>query len=191
MQWSDLARHIPGRIAKQCRERYLNHLDPSLRKDMPWTEDEEALLMRLCFAKQNQVRWVFACLGVVLHVDSGEGHNAGGSICGRYPTMPTGSRRSKALTAQQWAMVWKQGMAVRQREKSKNPPRARHRAANEKAPEVVMRCQGVLDFRELDARTCLPVHDCSSFQRVAAINPLRPPSCAFTPLLPTAVGRDM
>lgn len=54
-QWSDLARHIPGRIAKQCRERYLNHLDPSLRKDMPWSEDEEALLMRLCFAKQNQV----------------------------------------------------------------------------------------------------------------------------------------
>ncbi|CAM9745936.1 unnamed protein product, partial [Ectocarpus sp. 8 AP-2014] len=56
MKWSDLARHIPGRIAKQCRERYLNHLDPSLRKDMPWTEDEEALLMRLCFAKQNQVQ---------------------------------------------------------------------------------------------------------------------------------------
>ncbi|CAN0409002.1 unnamed protein product, partial [Hapterophycus canaliculatus] len=58
-QWSDLARHIPGRIAKQCRERYLNHLDPSLRKDMPWTEDEEALLMRLCFAKQNQ--WAEIC----------------------------------------------------------------------------------------------------------------------------------
>eukprot|EP00904_Undaria_pinnatifida_P006041 jgi/Undpi1/2567/HiC_scaffold_13.g05946.m1 len=56
MKWSDLARHIPGRIAKQCRERYLNHLDPSLRKDMPWTEDEEALLMRLCFAKQNQIQ---------------------------------------------------------------------------------------------------------------------------------------
>ncbi|CAN0541706.1 unnamed protein product, partial [Ectocarpus sp. 12 AP-2014] len=59
MKWSDLARHIPGRIAKQCRERYLNHLDPSLRKDMPWTEDEEALLMRLCFAKQNQ--WAEIC----------------------------------------------------------------------------------------------------------------------------------
>ncbi|CAB1101916.1 MYB [Ectocarpus sp. CCAP 1310/34] len=59
MKWSDLAKHIPGRIAKQCRERYLNHLDPSLRKDMPWTEDEEALLMRLCFAKQNQ--WAEIC----------------------------------------------------------------------------------------------------------------------------------
>lgn len=58
--------------------------------------------MRLCFAKQNQVRWVFACLGVVLYLDSGEVNDAGGNIYSRYPTMPTGSPRSKARTAQRW-----------------------------------------------------------------------------------------
>ena len=26
-KWSEIADHIPGRIGKQCRERYFNHLD--------------------------------------------------------------------------------------------------------------------------------------------------------------------
>jgi hypothetical protein len=38
--------HMPGRVGKQCRERYLNHLDPSLKKT-PWTDAEDALLMEL------------------------------------------------------------------------------------------------------------------------------------------------
>ena len=27
-KWSEIAMHIPGRIGKQCRERWFNHLDP-------------------------------------------------------------------------------------------------------------------------------------------------------------------
>jgi Myb-like DNA-binding domain len=38
--------HMPGRVGKQCRERYLNHLDPSLKKT-PWTDAEDELLMQL------------------------------------------------------------------------------------------------------------------------------------------------
>lgn len=31
-RWSTVAEHMPGRLAKQCRERYLNNLDPDLRR---------------------------------------------------------------------------------------------------------------------------------------------------------------
>ena len=30
--WSEVATASPGRIGKQCRERWFNHLDPSIRK---------------------------------------------------------------------------------------------------------------------------------------------------------------
>ncbi|XP_073304283.1 uncharacterized protein [Primulina huaijiensis] len=43
-KWSAIANCLPGRIGKQCRERWHNHLDPAIRKD-PWTEEEEAILV--------------------------------------------------------------------------------------------------------------------------------------------------
>ncbi|CAM9335348.1 unnamed protein product [Chrysoparadoxa australica] len=44
-RWAVLAQHMPGRIAKRIRERYVNHLDPNVRKG-PWTiAEEERLLM--------------------------------------------------------------------------------------------------------------------------------------------------
>ncbi|KAK6137515.1 hypothetical protein DH2020_028768 [Rehmannia glutinosa] len=42
-KWSAIAKFLPGRIGKQCRERWHNHLDPSIKKDA-WTEVEEAIL---------------------------------------------------------------------------------------------------------------------------------------------------
>ena len=42
-KWSNIAKHLPGRIGKQCRERWHNHLNPSIRKDS-WTVEEEWLL---------------------------------------------------------------------------------------------------------------------------------------------------
>ena len=41
--WAAIADAIPGRVAKQCRERWVNHLDPRLRKGA-WSADEDALL---------------------------------------------------------------------------------------------------------------------------------------------------
>ena len=60
-KWSEIAKHIPGRVGKQvrprqvlqaiaspatlqCRERWLNHLDPSL-KHGAWTEEEDQVLI--------------------------------------------------------------------------------------------------------------------------------------------------
>ena len=41
--WSELAEHLDGRSGKQCRERYFNHLDPSIKKGN-WTEDEDRII---------------------------------------------------------------------------------------------------------------------------------------------------
>lgn len=38
-KWSAIAKHLPGRMGKQCRERWHNHLDPNIKKG-PWSDDE-------------------------------------------------------------------------------------------------------------------------------------------------------
>jgi len=43
-KWSVIASHVPGRIGKQCRERWLNHLDSTVKKD-PWSEEEDMTLI--------------------------------------------------------------------------------------------------------------------------------------------------
>ncbi|KAK8351713.1 hypothetical protein V6Z12_A05G051200 [Gossypium hirsutum] len=44
-KWSTIAQHLPGRIGKQCRERWHNHLNPSINKQA-WTQEEELALIR-------------------------------------------------------------------------------------------------------------------------------------------------
>ncbi|KAI0502029.1 hypothetical protein KFK09_016974 [Dendrobium nobile] len=44
-KWSVIAKSLPGRIGKQCRERWHNHLNPEIRKDS-WTLEEEIELMK-------------------------------------------------------------------------------------------------------------------------------------------------
>jgi hypothetical protein len=43
-QWSEIAERIPGRIGKQCRERWFNHLDPTIKKG-GWSEEEDRILI--------------------------------------------------------------------------------------------------------------------------------------------------
>ena len=43
IKWSLIAAKLPGRIGKQCRERWFNHLDPAIRKG-DWSADEDMLL---------------------------------------------------------------------------------------------------------------------------------------------------
>jgi len=42
--WSFIASKLQGRIGKQCRERWYNHLDPNIKKD-PLTPEEENILL--------------------------------------------------------------------------------------------------------------------------------------------------
>ncbi|KUF93457.1 hypothetical protein AM588_10004786 [Phytophthora nicotianae] len=41
--WSAVARLLPGRCGKQCRERWVNHLSPAVKKEA-WTEEEDELI---------------------------------------------------------------------------------------------------------------------------------------------------
>lgn len=45
VKWSDIADRIPGRVGKQCRERYFNHLDPAINK-AAWALEEDCALER-------------------------------------------------------------------------------------------------------------------------------------------------
>uniref|UniRef100_M4B5M2 Uncharacterized protein n=1 Tax=Hyaloperonospora arabidopsidis (strain Emoy2) TaxID=559515 RepID=M4B5M2_HYAAE len=45
IRWCDLALHLPGRIGKQCRERWCNHLDSRIRKGQ-WTSEEDDMVFR-------------------------------------------------------------------------------------------------------------------------------------------------
>lgn len=42
-RWSLIAMHLPGRVGKQCRERWHNHLNPAVRKDA-WTAEEDYII---------------------------------------------------------------------------------------------------------------------------------------------------
>eukprot|EP00039_Didymoeca_costata_P026770 m.16610 g.16610 ORF g.16610 m.16610 type:complete len:458 (-) comp5746_c0_seq1:89-1462(-) len=43
-RWSLIASHLKGRIGKQCRERWHNHLHPDIKKE-PWTPEEDRRIL--------------------------------------------------------------------------------------------------------------------------------------------------
>lgn len=53
-RWSLIAKHLRGRLGKQCRERWHNHLNPDIKKTA-WTEQEDKLLYDLHSKMGN--RW--------------------------------------------------------------------------------------------------------------------------------------
>ena len=51
--WKNTSAHLPGRNAKQCRERYINHLDPTLCKEK-WTPLEDHIIFEAHKKHGNQ-----------------------------------------------------------------------------------------------------------------------------------------
>jgi len=45
VEWKEIALRLPGRLGKQCRDRWLNHLDPAISKRY-WTEAEDKVLAK-------------------------------------------------------------------------------------------------------------------------------------------------
>jgi hypothetical protein len=43
--WSEIAQHMPGRTARQCRDRWTNYLAPAISFD-PWRPDEDELIIQ-------------------------------------------------------------------------------------------------------------------------------------------------
>ncbi|KAJ1458853.1 Homeodomain-like protein [Pelagophyceae sp. CCMP2097] len=54
VKWSSIASQLPGRLGKQCRERWFNHLDPSIKK-CDWDDNECRILYNAQAAFGN--RW--------------------------------------------------------------------------------------------------------------------------------------
>lgn len=44
-KWAFIASSLPGRKAKQCRERWCNHVNPDISKKSEWTEDEDRIIL--------------------------------------------------------------------------------------------------------------------------------------------------
>ena len=51
--WSYIAKKLNGRLGKQCRERWFNHLDTNISKS-PWTEEEDRLIVEQRLIKGNK-----------------------------------------------------------------------------------------------------------------------------------------
>lgn len=43
-RWSQIAAELPGRIGKQCRERWHNHLNPEISRE-PWSVEEDRIII--------------------------------------------------------------------------------------------------------------------------------------------------
>ncbi|KAG5176169.1 Homeodomain-like protein, partial [Tribonema minus] len=54
VKWSAVAAKLPGRIGKQCRERWFNHLDPAIKRS-PWTPEEDTVVFEAQLRLGN--RW--------------------------------------------------------------------------------------------------------------------------------------
>lgn len=52
-RWSLIAKHLRGRLGKQCRERWHNHLNPDIKKTA-WTDSEDQLLYDLHLKMGNK-----------------------------------------------------------------------------------------------------------------------------------------
>lgn len=59
--WSFIARQLHGRLGKQCRERWYNHLNPEINKE-PWTQDEDEIIIREHAAKGNRWAEIAKCI---------------------------------------------------------------------------------------------------------------------------------
>jgi len=60
-KWSTIATELKGRLGKQCRERWYDHLDPNINKS-EWTEEEDLIIMKVHGEKGNKWAEIAKCL---------------------------------------------------------------------------------------------------------------------------------
>lgn len=61
-KWSSIAKHIPFRVGKQCRERYFNHLAPEVRREA-WTSEEDEQIVKYHATLGNRWTEIAKALG--------------------------------------------------------------------------------------------------------------------------------
>jgi hypothetical protein len=65
--WDAIAKRLPGRTARQCRERWANYLSPAIRSD-PWTEEEDRMLI-------EKVNVLYFAWSAIAHAFNGRSDN--------------------------------------------------------------------------------------------------------------------
>ena len=65
--WGKVASYLPGRTARQCRERWIGYLDPNIKYE-PWTENEDMLLIDLI--QKNGHKWTLISKAFVGRTDN-------------------------------------------------------------------------------------------------------------------------
>lgn len=56
-EWSKVAKLVPGRTEVQCRERYVNHLDPNVQSEVDFTEEECDIVVNEAAKYTGGVPW--------------------------------------------------------------------------------------------------------------------------------------
>merc|ERR1712159_166215 len=56
-KWSKCAALLPGRIGKNCRERWHNHLNPDIKKT-PWSDEEDRIILEAHQKYGNQWSYI-------------------------------------------------------------------------------------------------------------------------------------
>jgi myb proto-oncogene protein len=54
LDWGNIAQHLGGRTAKQCKERWINKLDPYIKKGN-WTQEEDELINK--YVSEIGTKW--------------------------------------------------------------------------------------------------------------------------------------
>jgi hypothetical protein len=90
--WRKLAALLPGRVGKQCRERWRNHLDPDVNRE-PWSDREDAILVELHEKLGNQ--WVKMAESLPGRSDNAIKNRWNSTLRKRMEEMKTGAPRKR------------------------------------------------------------------------------------------------